>query len=85
MYLSSVIPLSPLYVIMVLARTFGIQIRAEAAAEEQHSLVERCVAAESEVERLQGQLTQLRRKLDDSTAALHELGRENQNLQVSGE
>lgn len=54
----------------------------ETAAEEQRGLVERCVAAESEVERLQSQLTQLRRKLDDSTAALQELGRENQNLQV---
>lgn len=54
----------------------------DAAVEEQRGLVERCVAAESEVDRLQSQLTQLRRKLDDSTAALHELGRENQNLQV---
>ncbi|KAG0717391.1 Early endosome antigen 1 [Chionoecetes opilio] len=59
-----------------------LEVRVEAAAEEQQSLVERCLAAESEVERMQGQLTQLRRKLDDSTAALHELGRENQNLQM---
>ena len=54
----------------------------EASTEEQNKLLERCVAAEDEVERLQQQLTQLRRKLDDTTAALHELGRENQNLQV---
>lgn len=54
----------------------------EAASEEQKGLLERCVAAEVEVERLQVQITQLRRKLDDSTAALHELGRENQSLQV---
>lgn len=59
-------------------------MRVDASAEEQQGLVERCLAAELEVERLQGQLTQLRRKLDDSMAALHELGRENQNLQVCG-
>lgn len=55
----------------------------EAATEEQKSLVERCVTAEAEVTRLQQQLTNIRRKLDDSTAALHELGRENQSLQVN--
>ncbi|KAK7063309.1 hypothetical protein SK128_017668, partial [Halocaridina rubra] len=58
-------------------------VRAEASAEEHKGLLERCVTAEAEVERVQGHLTQLRRKLDDSTAALQELGRENQNLQVS--
>lgn len=58
------------------------QVRVEAAGEERNGLMERCVAAEGEVERLSAHLTELRRKLDDSTAAIHELGRENQNLQV---
>ncbi|KAK3856227.1 hypothetical protein Pcinc_037436 [Petrolisthes cinctipes] len=59
-----------------------LEVRVEAAGEERNGLMERCVAAESEVERLSGHLTELRRKLDDSTAAIHELGRENQNLQI---
>lgn len=57
-------------------------MKVEASVEEQKIVLERCVKAETEVERIQTQLTQLRRKLDDSTAALHELGRENQSLQV---
>jgi len=53
-----------------------------AAGEERRGLLERCVAAESETERSRNVTVELRRKMDDSQAALHELGRENQALQV---
>lgn len=34
------------------------------------------------MEKLQAKLLEMRRKLDDTTAAMQELGRENQSLQV---
>ena len=43
----------------------------------------RCVKGEGEIEKLQTKVVELRRKLDDTTAAMQELGRENQSLQVS--
>lgn len=46
-------------------------------------LCSRCVKGEGEIEKLQAKLVELRRKLDDTTAAMQELGRENQSLQVS--
>lgn len=45
----------------------------------------RCVKGEGEIEKLQTKVVELRRKLDDTTAAMQELGRENQSLQVSWE
>lgn len=45
-------------------------------------LSRRCVAGEGEIEKLQAKVVELRRKLDDTTAAMQELGRENQSLQV---
>ncbi len=45
----------------------------------------RCVKGEGEIEKLQTKVVELRRKLDDTTAAMQELGRENQSLQVSHE
>ena len=54
----------------------------EAASDERHSLLERCLGAESELDRSRSTLVELRRKLDDSQAALQELGRENQPIQV---
>ena len=53
----------------------------EAASDERHSLLERCLGAESELDRSRSTLVELRRKLDDSQAALQELGRENQSIQ----
>ena len=38
---------------------------------------------EGEIEKLQTKVVEMRRKLDDTTAAMQELGRENQSLQVS--
>ena len=45
-------------------------------------LVERCIASEGECDKLREKVTEHRRKLDDAQAALQELGRENQSLQV---
>ena len=45
--------------------------------------MERCLASEGELEKLREKNNEMRRKLDDTQAALHELGRENQSLQVS--
>lgn len=45
----------------------------------------RCVKGEGEIEKLQAKVVELRRKLDDTTAAMQELGRENQSLQVSSQ
>uniref|UniRef100_A0A6A7G0K5 Early endosome antigen 1-like n=1 Tax=Hirondellea gigas TaxID=1518452 RepID=A0A6A7G0K5_9CRUS len=59
-----------------------LEVRLECVEKEQRSLVERCVGAEGEVEILNQTITQMRRKLDDSTAALHELGLQNQSLQL---
>ena len=42
----------------------------------------RCLASESETEKLRSKNAEMRRKMDDSMAALQELGRENQTLQV---
>lgn len=43
----------------------------------------RCVKGEGEIEKLQAKAVELRRKVEDTTAAMQELGRENQSLQVS--
>ncbi|GIY41364.1 early endosome antigen 1 [Caerostris darwini] len=59
-----------------------LEAKLENALEERNSLLERCLKNETECERLQKISTDMRRKYDDSVAALQELGRENQNLQV---
>uniref|UniRef100_A0A667ZMU5 Early endosome antigen 1 n=1 Tax=Myripristis murdjan TaxID=586833 RepID=A0A667ZMU5_9TELE len=50
--------------------------------DERRALLERCVKGEGEIEKLQGKVVEMRRKLDDTTAAMQELGRENQSLQI---
>jgi hypothetical protein len=42
----------------------------------------RCLKGEGEIEKLQTKALELQRKLDNTTAAVQELGRENQSLQV---
>jgi len=42
----------------------------------------RCLASETECDKLRERANELRRKVDDMQAALLELGRENQSLQV---
>ncbi len=51
-------------------------------SEEKRALIERCINSEEECEKLKNEVFQIRHKLDDSIAALHELGRENQSLQI---
>uniref|UniRef100_A0A8C4IAV1 Early endosome antigen 1 n=1 Tax=Dicentrarchus labrax TaxID=13489 RepID=A0A8C4IAV1_DICLA len=50
--------------------------------DERRALLERCVKGEGEIEKLQAKVVELRRKVDDTTAAMQELGRENQSLQI---
>uniref|UniRef100_A0A8C7DQQ8 Early endosome antigen 1 n=1 Tax=Oncorhynchus kisutch TaxID=8019 RepID=A0A8C7DQQ8_ONCKI len=50
--------------------------------DERRTLLERCVKGEGEMEKLQAKVVEMRRKLDDTTAAMQELGRENQSLQI---
>ncbi|CAL1292517.1 unnamed protein product [Larinioides sclopetarius] len=59
-----------------------LEAKLENALEERNSLLERCLKSETECERLQKTTADLRRKYDDCVAALQELGRENQTLQV---
>ena len=42
----------------------------------------RCLESESECEKVREKTKEMRRKLDDTQAALQELGRENQTFQV---
>ncbi|XP_061109284.1 early endosome antigen 1 isoform X6 [Conger conger] len=50
--------------------------------DERRALLERCVKGEGEMEKLQAKVVEMRHKLDDTTAAMQELGRENQSLQI---
>ncbi|XP_039617477.1 early endosome antigen 1 isoform X2 [Polypterus senegalus] len=50
--------------------------------DERRVLLERCLKSEGEIEKLQNKNAEMRRKLDDTTAAMQELGRENQTLQI---
>ena len=66
-----------------LSRALELEAGVSSALEERRGLMERCVAAEAETERTRTMGVELRRKLDDANAALHELGRENQSIQVT--
>ena len=59
-----------------------LEAKLENNNEERRALLERCLASEGELEKLREQKNEMRKKLDDAQAALHELGRENQSLQV---
>ena len=65
-----------------LSKSLELEATVGSANEERRGLLERCVAAEAETERTRNMTVELRRKLDDAQAALHELGRENQSIQV---
>jgi len=60
----------------------ALEAQLAASQSEQQALLERCYANSSESENLRKTITDLRRQLEESQAALHELGRENQTLQV---
>lgn len=50
--------------------------------DERRALLERCLHAEQEADVRSGKIDELKRRLDDAHSAMHELGRENQALQV---
>ncbi|XP_009950942.1 PREDICTED: early endosome antigen 1-like, partial [Leptosomus discolor] len=50
--------------------------------DERRALLERCIKSEGEIEKLQAKLVEMKKKLDNTTAAMQELGRENQSLQI---
>ncbi|GFG39453.1 hypothetical protein Cfor_08402 [Coptotermes formosanus] len=60
----------------------ALEAQLAASQSEQQALLERCYASSSESENLRKTITDLRRQLEESQAALHELGRENQTLQL---
>ncbi|KAK8761698.1 hypothetical protein V5799_027037, partial [Amblyomma americanum] len=59
-----------------------LEAKLDNALDERRALLDRCLRSESEAETLRTNAADLRRRLDDSLAALHELGRENQLLQM---
>lgn len=60
-----------------------LEAKLENSNDERRMLLERCIQSENEVKKLYEKVTEQRRKLDDTQAALQELGRENQALQVN--
>ena len=50
--------------------------------EEKRALIERCISSEEQSKWLKDDAIQLKRRLEEAEAALHELGRENVSLQV---
>merc|ERR1719264_641033 len=65
-----------------LSAKLELEAKLGSIADERKALLERCLAAESELDRTRSTTVEMRRKLDDSQAALHELGRENQSIQM---
>lgn len=59
-----------------------LETRLALLQEDKSAMENNCSQWESEVERLKLNGSELRRRLEDSQAALHELGRENQSLQM---
>uniref|UniRef100_A0A2C9K1A3 FYVE-type domain-containing protein n=1 Tax=Biomphalaria glabrata TaxID=6526 RepID=A0A2C9K1A3_BIOGL len=60
-----------------------LEAKLEHNNDERRLLVDRCVASEKECEKLRDKVAEQRHKLDDMQAALQELGRENQTLQIT--
>ena len=60
-----------------------LEAKLENNNDERRLLVERCVTSEKDNEGLRERVAEQRRKLEDLQAALQEMGRENQTLQVS--
>lgn len=66
----------------LLGQKLELEAKLENSNDERKLLLERCLASEAECESLQDRISQVTRKLDDTQAALQELGRENQSLQI---
>lgn len=60
-----------------------LEAKLENNNDERRVLLERCLKSEGEFEKVQTKTLELKRKLDDSQAALQEIGRENQSLQIT--
>ncbi|XP_060565596.1 early endosome antigen 1-like [Ruditapes philippinarum] len=60
-----------------------LEAKLENSNDERRLLLDRCVKSEGECEKLQQKSLDLKRKVDDMTTALHEMGRENQSLQIT--
>nr|CAD7257635.1 unnamed protein product [Timema shepardi] len=60
----------------------ALEAKIEASQLEQKTLLERCFSSSSTCDSLQRTVNEIRRRLEESQAALHEMGRENQNLQL---
>nr|CAD7457932.1 unnamed protein product [Timema tahoe] len=60
----------------------ALEAKIEASQLEQKTLLERCFSSTSTCDNLQRTVNEIRRRLEESQAALHEMGRENQNLQA---
>ncbi|BFZ10758.1 hypothetical protein BsWGS_13797 [Bradybaena similaris] len=60
-----------------------LEVKLERCNDERRALVERCIASERECEKLREHVAEQRYRLEDIQGALHELGRENQTLQVT--
>ena len=50
--------------------------------DERRKLLERCVGSDEEIQKLRGHVANLKQRLDETHAALQDLGRENAALQV---
>ncbi|XP_053575206.1 early endosome antigen 1 [Bombina bombina] len=50
--------------------------------DDRRALLERYLKSEGEIEKLQAKMVELRKKLDETSYAMEELGRENQSLQI---
>lgn len=50
--------------------------------EEHHTLLEKCVASEENISTLESEKDKLKQKIQEMVTALHDLGRENQTLQM---
>ncbi|XP_069693387.1 early endosome antigen 1-like [Periplaneta americana] len=66
----------------VAGEKLALEAQLAASQSEQQALLERCYASSAESENLRKTIADLRRRLEESQAALHELGRENQTLQL---
>lgn len=66
----------------VAGEKLALEAQLAASQSEQQAVLERCYASSAENENLRKTIADLRRRLEESQAALHELGRENQTLQL---
>lgn len=59
-----------------------MQQQSAAWQEEKRAIVERCLSMENDLENERDKGQFMKRKYDDAISAMHELGRENQTLQI---